>query len=36
MNNENITIQNCLDMFEKKGRITVIENGQVIAFRRED
>lgn len=35
MNNENITIQDCLDNFEKKGKVAVIENGQVIEFRRE-
>lgn len=36
MNNENITIQDCLDTLEKKGRVTVIENGQVVGFKREE
>ncbi len=36
MNNENITIQYCLDMYEKKNKVAVIENGQVVAFRREE
>jgi hypothetical protein len=35
VNNETITIDDCLDMFEKKGRTTLIENGQVIGFRKE-
>lgn len=35
MNNKNITIQDCLDMYEKKNRVAIIENGQVVAFRRE-
>lgn len=36
MNNETITIQDCLDMLSMKGEITVIENGQVTGFRREE
>lgn len=35
MNKENITIQDCLDMYEKKRYITVIENGQIITFIKE-
>lgn len=35
MNKEAITIQDCLDMFDMKGEITVIENGQVTEFRKE-
>ncbi len=35
MNNENITIQDCLDMYEKKNKVAIIENGQVVEFRRE-
>lgn len=36
MSKENVTIQDCIDMYEKKGYITVIKNGQVVEFRRED
>ncbi|WP_281532075.1 hypothetical protein [Anaerocolumna aminovalerica] len=35
MNNEVITIQDCLDMYEKKNRVTVLGNGQVVSFSRE-
>lgn len=35
MSRENITIQDCLGLYEKKGIITVIENGQVIRFAKE-
>lgn len=35
MSKENITIQDCLDMYCEKGYITVIENGQVIGFAKE-
>lgn len=35
MNNENITIQDCLDNY-KKGKSAIIENGQVIEFVKED
>ncbi|WP_313133756.1 hypothetical protein [Anaerocolumna sp.] len=36
MNNEVITIQDCLDMYEKKNRVAVLQSGQVVAFRREE
>lgn len=35
MNKDTITVQDCLDMHEKKGYIAIIENGQVIEFRKE-
>ena len=35
MNREVITIEDCLDMYEKKGKITVIKNGQVVGFKKE-
>ena len=34
MNKENITIQDCLDMYEKKGQVVILENGQVAGFRK--
>lgn len=36
MSMESITIQDCLDMFEKKGNVTIIENGTVVGFKKED
>lgn len=35
MNYEAITIDDCLDMYQKKGQVTVIENGQVIGYKKE-
>lgn len=32
MNSEVITIQDCLDMYEKKCQTTVINDGQVVGF----
>ncbi len=32
MNLENVTIQDCLDMYEKKEYITIINDGKVIDF----
>lgn len=32
---ESITIEDCLDMYEKKGQAAVIENGQVVKFEKE-
>ena len=36
MNYEVVTIQDCLDMHEKKGQAVILENGQVIGFIEED
>lgn len=36
MSLENVTIQDCLDMYVKKGRTTIIENGQVVGFLKEE
>lgn len=36
MSLENVTIQDCLDMEEKKGKVTVINDGQVVGFVKED
>lgn len=36
MNKETITIQDCLEMYYREGKITVIENGQVIKFEKEN
>ena len=36
MSLENVTIQDCLDNFELKGRTTIIENGQVVGFVKEN
>ena len=36
MSKENIAIQDCLDLYYKKGYITVIENGQVVEFGKEE
>lgn len=35
-NLDNITIQDCLDVYEKKGMITIINNGHVDGFIKED
>lgn len=35
MNNEAITIQDCIDMFEKRDRVTIINAGQVVKFVKE-
>ncbi len=35
MNYETITIEDCLDMYKKKGQATIIENGQVTGFKKE-
>ena len=32
MNLENITIQDCLYMREKKGQVTIINDGKVVGF----
>lgn len=32
MNMENITVQDCIDMYEKKGQATVINDGEVKDF----
>lgn len=32
MNMENITVQDCIDMYEKKGQAAVINDGQVLGF----
>lgn len=32
MNYEAITIQDCLDMYEKKNQATIINDGKVIGF----
>lgn len=35
MNTENITIQDCIEMYMMKGYHTIIENGCVVGFRKE-
>lgn len=32
MNTESITIEDCLDMYEKKGQATIINDGKIIGF----
>lgn len=32
MNMENITVQDCIDMYEKKGQAAFINDGQVLGF----
>lgn len=32
MNLEVITIQDCIDMYEKKGQATIINDGKVVGF----
>lgn len=36
MNHDAITIEDCLDMFLKKGQVAIISNGRVICFIKED
>jgi hypothetical protein len=36
MNYETITIQDCLDNYQKKGKSAIINDGQVIEFVKED
>lgn len=36
INKEAITIQDCLDNFEKKNRRAIINDGQVVDFEREE
>lgn len=33
---DNITIQDCIDMYDKKGMRAIIDNGRVINFEKED
>ena len=33
---DNVTLQDCLDLYEKKGKITVINDGHIINFMKED
>ncbi len=35
MNLEAITLQDCIDMYEKKGQTVVTSNGEVIGFKGE-
>ena len=35
MNKKEITIQDCLDMYYKKGQAVILENGQVVGFVKE-
>ena len=35
MNYDIITIDDCLEMLDRKGCVTVIENGRVIGFEKE-
>lgn len=32
MNLDVITIQDCLDMYEKKGQVAIINDGKVVGF----
>lgn len=36
MSKENITIQDCLDNYLMKGKVAVIEKGQVVEFKKEE
>ena len=36
LNNETVTIEDCLDNHEKKGKAVVINDGQVIGFVKEN
>lgn len=36
MSKEAITIEDCIDMFEKKGKTAIIQHGEVITFIKED
>lgn len=35
MNMESITIQDCLDMYAKKGMFAIINDGNVVEFKKE-
>lgn len=35
MNLDEVTIQDCIDMYHMKGQIAIIENGKVIGFQGE-
>lgn len=35
MNYETVTIQDCIDNWEKRGKTVIIENGQVVGFEKE-
>lgn len=35
MNLEAVTLQDCLDMYEKKGYATVIDDGKILCFIKE-
>lgn len=35
INYDNITIQDCLDMYDLKRNITIINDGKVVGFERE-
>ncbi len=32
MNYENVTIEDCIDMYEKKGKVAVINDGKILNF----
>lgn len=36
MSKEAVTIEDCIDMYEKKGQTVVIKHGEVIEFIKED
>ena len=36
INYEVVTIEDCIDMYEKKNKVTVINDGEVIEFVEED
>lgn len=36
MNLEQITIQDCIDMYEKLGKVVVLEDGQVVRFTKDE
>ncbi len=36
INPEAITIDECLDMWKKKDKVTIIKSGQVVGFEKED
>ena len=35
MNLEKVTLQDCIDMHEKKGCVTIINDGKIIQFQKE-
>lgn len=35
MNIEKITLEDCLDLYEKKGIVTILKDGKVIGFQKE-